>query len=208
MTAPPPDAPTETTTLPPGVVNCMLRLALAALPVAETPEIAAENAETARAMFFALQPKDAAEAAAAVRSIAATFASLDLYARAARPGLSDETARSLRASANACSRTADAAERRFRKPAPKPQRPAAPEPEPPPPRPEPEPEPEPFQPRDRFGQPISCLDNDRMSMAQRRARYAWPPNPEFIAIALAEEEAAIAEQKALEAREREAGGGG
>ena len=47
-----------------------------------------------------------------------------------------------------------------------------------------------------------------MSMAQRRARYCWPRNPELEAIAIAEEEAAIAEQQALEAKEREAAAAG
>ena len=192
---------TPTASLPGAVLNCMPRLLLAALPAATTPEIAAEDADTARAMFFALQPRDAAEAAAAARSVAAHFASLNLYARATRPGLSDHTARSLCASANACSRAADAAARRIRKPERKPAA-APPPPEPEVPlRPRPVPE-EPFQPRDRFGKPIPPIDSERMTMAQRRARYAWPHNPGLEAIAIAEEEAMIAEQRALEARER------
>jgi hypothetical protein len=189
------------------LVRCMLRLLFAALPAAATPELAAEIADAACAMFFALRPGDAVEAAAATRSIAANFASLQLYARAARPGLSADTARSLCASANACSRTADAALRAVGKSTRK-----APAALPPEPEPEPAPLPRPviyqFQPRDRFGKPIPLHAWEQMTMAQRRATYAPKRDPDIEAAARADEEAMIAEQQEIEARERSAAAAG
>ncbi len=104
-----PDAAPETptTSLPRSVLNCLLRMLLAALPLdGLSPEIAAETEDAARHMFLDLQPGNAAEAAAAARSVAAHFAAMQMYARAARPGLSHETAMRLNSNANACSRTA------------------------------------------------------------------------------------------------------
>ena len=52
---------------------------------------------------------------------------------------------------------------------------------------------------DRFGKPIPSLRSDQMTRAQLRASLSIPRNPELEAEALAEEEAMIAEQKAIEA---------
>jgi hypothetical protein len=102
--------------LSPAVLNCLLRQLVAALPAdGLAPEVAAENAEAAREMFFAMRPGDAAEAAAAVSAVAAHFAAMDQFARAARPGLTDETVLRLRAGANACSRAVVAALRALRR---------------------------------------------------------------------------------------------
>jgi hypothetical protein len=182
------------------LLRCLLRLLAAALPIAkDTPEsIAAETHQAARELFFAMQPHDAVEAAAAIRAVTALFAAMDMHARASRPGLSDETVMRLRARADTCARSADGRRRG------KTQRPPAE----PPLQEEPEPLPRPviyqFQPRNRFGKPIPLANCEEMTMAQRRATYAPRRDPEVEAAAIADEEAMIAEQQALEAREREA----
>ena len=184
--------------LPAGLLTTLFRMLAAALPLdGATPEIAAETFQVACALFAAMQPRDPWAAAGATRAVAAHFAAMDLYARAARPGLSDDTARRLRAGANTCSRTADAVRRAS---APAPQRAAAP-PETPRPTVVIEPD-DPFQPRDRFGQPIPLHAFQRMTAKQRRATYAWPRNPDYEAEAIAEEEEMIAEQQALEASQQ------
>ena len=53
-----------------------------------------------------------------------------------------------------------------------------------------------FQPRDSHGEPIPPNRPELMTMAQRRATYASPRDPELEAIAIAEEEAAITAQAA------------
>jgi hypothetical protein len=58
----------------------------------------------------------------------------------------------------------------------------------------------PFQPRDRFGQPIKHIEE--VTMAQRRALLAWPRKPELEAVAIAKEEAMMAEQQALDAKKK------
>ena len=59
-----------------------------------------------------------------------------------------------------------------------------------------------FQPRDRFGEPIPDLRTDLMTRAQLRASLAIPRDPKLEAEALAEEEAMIAEQAAIDAAAR------
>ena len=53
-----------------------------------------------------------------------------------------------------------------------------------------------FQPRDRDGAPIPLNRSELMTMAQRRATYASPRDPELEAAAIAEEEEMIAAQAA------------
>ena len=202
-----PADPTEPTI--PGIsrvlLACLLRQLLAALPAA-APALAAETAEAAREMFFAHQPRDPTEAAAAVRAVTAHFAAMDLHRRAAQSGLSDDTARRLHASAMTCSRAAGAIRRAQRRPAaaaPQPPEPAAPQPIDPirarllaaDPN-------DRFQPRDRFGQPIERWDTERMTRAQVQATLTWPRDPALDEAALADEARMIAEQQALEASER------
>ena len=62
------------------------------------------------------------------------------------------------------------------------------------------------QPRDRFGKPIPTGRTDLMTRAQLRASLAIPRDPKLEAEALAEEEAMIAEQAAIDAAAR--GGSG
>ena len=58
----------------------------------------------ARMLFSELRPADAVQAATAARAIAAHFAAMDNFARAAKPGVSDEKAIRLRGNALAASR--------------------------------------------------------------------------------------------------------
>lgn len=69
----------------------------------------ARRREAARILFEAMQPRDALESALAARAVAAHYAAMDSYARAARPGTSDENSIRLRNSAFAASRSFDAA---------------------------------------------------------------------------------------------------
>jgi len=62
----------------------------------------------ARILFAAFKPSDAIEAALAARAVAAHFAAMDSYARAASPGTSDEKVLRLRGNAFAASRSFDA----------------------------------------------------------------------------------------------------
>ncbi len=61
----------------------------------------------ARTMLEAWQPADAMEAALAARAIASHFAAMDGFARAAKPGVSDEKAVRLRVNAIAAGRMFD-----------------------------------------------------------------------------------------------------
>ncbi len=180
------------------LLRCLLRQLAASVPIArDTPDsIAAETQQAARELFFAMQPQSAEEAAAAVRAVTAHFAAMDMHARASRPGLSDDTAMKLRARANASARLAVLRRGRPER-APAPAR-KAPEP---PPQPElpPIPHVHQFQPRDRFGKPIPLWKAELMTRAQCRATYNATYDPEVEAAAIAEEEAMIAEQKALDA---------
>jgi len=92
-------------------IRCLLRTLSATLPpnVADSPEIAAEKWEAARELFFFLQPRNPVEAVLAARAVAAHFATLDLYARAALPGTSDEKVLRLRGKAITESRSFDTA---------------------------------------------------------------------------------------------------
>jgi hypothetical protein len=62
----------------------------------------------AQLMFDTYQPRDAIEAMAAARAVAAHHAAMDNYTRAARPGVSDATADRLRATALAAGRSVEA----------------------------------------------------------------------------------------------------
>ena len=94
-----------------------LALLLAALAkiipgYAEMTDVDCEaNLALARSMFEAFQPADALEAVQAANAVAAGLAAMDSFARAARPGLSDETVMRLRTNALATGRVFDAAVR-------------------------------------------------------------------------------------------------
>jgi hypothetical protein len=174
-------------------------------------------------LLRSLNPHDPAEAQLAVLAIGAAQASMDSFARAARPDVTDETVIRLRSSALAPARTYAStlrmlrkqpkpAEQEAAKPAPTQRAAKATPPEPPPAAPavvppgyvalmpgaEPIPAIEVFQPRDRFGEPIPHHRTDLMSRAQVRAMLAYPRDPALEAAAIAEEaEAMRAEQQEM-----------
>jgi hypothetical protein len=98
-------------------LRCLLRILSTTLPVngGDSAEIAAEKWELARELFFAMEPTNAIEAMLAARAVAAQFATLDLYARAAQSGTADDKMLRLRAKAIAESRSSDAALRELDK---------------------------------------------------------------------------------------------
>jgi hypothetical protein len=69
----------------------------------------------ARTLLEAWQPADALEAALAARAVAAHFAAMDSFARAAKPGMSDESVIRLRGNAIAAGRVFDNLRREFRR---------------------------------------------------------------------------------------------
>ena len=193
------------------------------------PEAWAEQWEAARELFYALRPRDPVEAVLAARVVTAHHAMMDMNARAALPGATDEKVLRLRASAAAASRSFDVAMRTLekrQKPAAEPATQPAAQRQPkrgsePPRRASsqvdaaPAPDDEPleqteevsdldfFQPRDRHGNPIPNWRYEWMTMAQRRATYCYPRNPELEAEAIAEEEKMIAEQAEMDRRQAE-----
>ena len=209
--------------LPPVISRCLHRAVAATVPTEPTdsPETEDEKRRAAQVLFDSLHPGDPADAMLAALSIAAGLAAMDNFARAARRGISDETATRLRGSGLAAGRAYAAWLRPLRKrqPAAEPPRPAAPAPVPkaPPVEPvrevaevppgfialqpgaKPIPAVEMFQPRDRFGKPIPDLRSDLMTRAQLHASLAIPRDPVLEAEALAEEEAMMAEQAAMDA---------
>ena len=201
----------ETAAPAPGIsrifIKRLLRKLAATLPIDahEIPEEFAEEWEAARELFYSMQPRDPLEAALAARAVACHYRNMDMLARAAKPDVSDEKVLRLSATAAAAGRSFDAAVRMLEKRH-KPAAEAAPKPTRQPARqPEPVPEPTPvtpvelFQPRDKYGKPIPDWRFEWMTMAQRRATYCYPRNPELEAEAIAEEEKMIAEQAALDA---------
>jgi hypothetical protein len=98
-------------------MRCLLRILSTTLPAnaGDNAEIAAEKWELARELFFAMEPTNAIEAVLAARAVAAQFATMDLYARAAQPGTTDEKMLRLRGKAIAESRSFDVALRELDK---------------------------------------------------------------------------------------------
>ena len=210
--------------LPPALSRCLHHALAAAVPVGpdDSQETRDKKRQGAQELFDSLHPVDPADAMLAALSIAAGLAAMDNFARAARPGISDDTAGRLRGNGLAAGRAYAAWLRPLRKrqPAAEQLRPAAPPhaPKAPPVEPvrevaevppgfialqpgaTPIPAVETFQPRDRFGKPIPSLRSDQMTRAQLRASLAIPRDPALEAEALAEEEAMMAEQAALDAR--------
>lgn len=70
----------------------------------ETDRQHAEQREFSRAIYAALNPRDAAEAQLAALAIAAGQAAMDNFARAARPNVSNDAAARLRSNAMAANR--------------------------------------------------------------------------------------------------------
>ena len=185
---------------------------LAATIPFSTQEEWAERWDNARSQYDAMNPQNAAEAQLAAFAVAAMTGAMDNFRRASEPGISAEKAGRLRGSALAAGRFYSTVYRNLRKAAAEPADEAAPAAEPATTPPEDEPCPpgfirlapgakpikhhETFQPRDRFGKPIPTYRFQDMTPAQRRATYRLPRNKDLEAIAVAEEEAMIAEQAA------------
>jgi hypothetical protein len=91
-------------------LRCLLRILSTTLPSSssDSAESAGEKWELARELFFAMEPINAIEGMLAARAVAAQFAAMDLYARAAQSGLADDKMLRLRAKAIAESRSSDA----------------------------------------------------------------------------------------------------
>jgi|ERR1700722_9050919 hypothetical protein len=175
----------------------------------DTPEIRARRLASALRQFAAFHPTDEAEAQEAAAAIAAMQGAMDSLARAARPGVGGETAGRLRSNALSAMRFYSTTLRNSRKRN-QPESihaahaaPGAMHPEPATPPQEEKPlgfpKIETFQPRDRRGRPIPGWRYDLLSMAQRRAAYDFA-NKAAWAEAIAEEDAAIAEQAELDAQ--------
>jgi hypothetical protein len=75
------------------------------------------NQRIARTLFAAFKPIDAMEAAMATRAVVGFLACMDSFARAAKPGVSDEKAIRLRSSAATGARQFDVGFRALRRPA-------------------------------------------------------------------------------------------
>lgn len=186
--------------------NQLIALLPTLVAAAGTEEARAACEQDVRRLFASLQPRDVAEAAMAMRAVAAYFNWRTLLARSGRSEASpDQTNRDM-SNARTEGRIFDVTERALqRRCTPPPQRAvraeAKREPrEAPAPADEPRPEIPPierFQPRDRHGAPIPLHLWDQMTVTQRRAAFANPPDRALWDAARAEEEAAmIAEQQA------------
>ena len=177
----------------------------------ETPVSATRRQEIARALVIATHPADPIEAALAISAVVAYQAVLTCSARAAAPGLTG-------VQSNRHARTAIAQHRAFhagvqaldrhrgataQTASPKRARTSSRS------QPEPEPEQQPdndpiphlpqFQPRNRHGEPIPLYRFRDMTRLQKLAVYGDPYDTAAWTAATEEEDAAIAEQKALDA---------
>ena len=211
-----PPPPTPTTDPQPDfatshIFALMLDQLTAAIPPHET-ETQAANAlrhEIARAMVIAAHPADPIEAALAISAAIAYQASLASNALAASPGLTS-------VQSNRYARTAIAQDHTFRAavaalakhrgalaPPATPKRAHTSSHQQPEPEQQPDDDPIPhlpqFQPRDRHGNPIPLYRFRDMTPKQRRATYGDPYDTATQAIAIEEEDAAIAAQAAEDA---------
>jgi hypothetical protein len=164
----------------------------------DDPAARDETIETMRELLDALDPGDAADAQLAAIAIAASLSAIDGFTRAARVGVSDETATRLRSNALAAGRTYATTRQTLRRRRPElaavskpPQAAAAPRPADVSDRRHDE-----FEPRDRFDKPVSALHTDLTMRAKLLATVALPRDPALDAAAVAEAEAMIAEPAA------------
>jgi hypothetical protein len=170
----------------------------------DTPERRAEKIASAQRQFEAFYAADEAEAALAAFAVTTLQGAMDNMERAARPGMGAETAARLRGNALAAGRfyastlgkmqkrqrqDADAEARAAKAPS------AAAEDE----KPIGFPRIELFNPRDRRGNIIPAWRHELLTTKQKRAAYDYA-NKAAWAEAIAEEDAAIAEQADLDAR--------
>jgi hypothetical protein len=188
--------------------TCLLRAIAGTVPADPSDDQAARDAKIAAVaeLLDALDPADAADAQLAAIAIAAALAAMDGFTRAAKAGVSNETAIRLRGNALAAGRAYATARQTLRKPAVEAVAvtEASPVVTPPEPAAAPEQSRDEFQPRDRFGKPIPRFRTDLMTRNQLFATIAWPRDPALEAAAIAEEDAMIAEQAAMETGENAA----
>jgi hypothetical protein len=174
----------------------------------ETPAANALRHEVARAMVIAAHPADPMEAALAISAAVAYQASLASNALAASPGLTGDQSNRYARAAIAQDRAFHAGVAALAK-----HRGAAAQPVTPQrartsshkqPEPEQQPDDDPiphlpqFQPLNRHGEPIPLYRWQDMTPKQRRATYGDPYDTATQASATEEQDAAIAEQKALD----------
>ncbi len=90
-------------------IRSLLRSLAATLPRDDrtSDEITADMWDMARELFFDMNPQSAVEAVYAARAVAAHFAAMDMYARAAKPNTTNEKAQRMRNTAIAASRAFD-----------------------------------------------------------------------------------------------------
>jgi hypothetical protein len=177
----------------------------------ETPASAARRQEIARAIVIATHPADPIEAALAISAVVAYQATLTCNALAAAPGLtgvqSDRYARTAIAQHRSFHTGVQALDKHrgaVAQPA-TPKRARASSRRQPEPEPEQQPDNDPiphlpqFQPRNRHGEPIPLYRFRDMTRLQKLAVYGDPYDTAAWTAATEEEDAAIAEQKALDA---------
>jgi hypothetical protein len=162
----------------------------------DDPAAPDEKIETMQELLDALDPRDAADAQLAAIAIAAALSAIDGFTRAARAGISDETAVRLRSNALAAGRAYATARQTLRKRAPVPAAVSRPSPAVTASRPAdvPDRRHDEFKPRDRFGKPVSAFRTDRMTRAQLLATVALPRDPVRDAATVAEHAAMATEE--------------
>jgi hypothetical protein len=84
----------------------ILSATLDTLPVDPNPEVARAQREAATAALAALRPRDAVEAMFAAQAVAAHYAAMECFGRAAQPEVSDQVGMRLLGTAVALSRLA------------------------------------------------------------------------------------------------------
>ena len=154
--------------------------------------------ETMRELLDALDPRDAADAQLAAIAIAAALSAIDGFTRAARAGISDETAVRLRSNALAAGRAYATARQTLRKRASVPASVSRPSPAVTASRPAdvPDRRHDASKPRDRFGKPVPAFLTDLTTRAQLLATVALPGDPVPDAATVAEPVAVATQETA------------
>jgi hypothetical protein len=172
----------------------------------DTPEVLAKRHASARRQFVAFQPMNEADAQAAAMAVIIMLGAADNMARAAKPGVGADTASRPRSNALSAARyytsTLDKMRKRTQPEAESAASKAqAVEPAEPADKPRPSdfPKIELFQPHDRRGKPIPAWRYDLLSVKQKHAAYDYANRAAWDE-AIAEEDAAMAEQEELDAK--------
>ena len=188
--------------LPPTAFADVLEFTLATtLPVNpdDAPDTYARKLASAQRQFAAFTPTNEAEAQEAAAAVALMLGAVDSLARAAKPGVGGETAGRLRSNALSAIRFYATTLKNARKRSQPEANLAQPDTPPQDDKPLGFPKIDLFQPRDRRGNPIPAFRYDLLTVKQKRAAYDFA-NKAAWAEAIAEEDAAIAEQAEIDAR--------